>query len=96
MNTTLSPLSTLTTVHPPDTGAHDLVRIPGHEELRSLSLADRLSLRIGLWLLRRAQRPSKHRPRSSAPAAPLFVHDRHLDPRESAMVLGYHFQTRLH
>lgn len=96
MNTTLSPLSTLTTVHPPDTDAHHILRIPGNDELRALSLADRLSLRIGLWLLRRAQRPSRHRLRSSTPAAPLFVNDRHLDPRESAMVLGYHFQNRLH
>lgn len=53
MNTTLY----RSTTHPPDTEDQLVLQIPDHDELQRLALADRLSLRVGLWLLQRAQRP---------------------------------------
>lgn len=69
MNTTLHHH----TVHPPDTEDHTVLHIPAPEDLRRLALADRLSLRIGLWLLQRAQRPRKQRRLSPAPIDPLYL-----------------------
>jgi hypothetical protein len=91
VNTTLS--HTLT--HPPDTEDRT-VRIPAPDELRALSLGDRLSLRIGLWLLQRSQRPRRERPLATSTAGPLLISDRHLSPRESAIVLSYHLQRQMH
>lgn len=57
MNTTLHRGIT----HPPDIEDRTVLQIPRPDELRKLALADRLSLRIGLWLLQRAQRPRRER-----------------------------------
>lgn len=61
MNTTLSH----STTHPPDIQDRKVLHIPDPDELRSLALADRLSLRIGIWLLERSRHP--RRPRRVAP-----------------------------
>ncbi|MDT0157039.1 hypothetical protein Q9R19_05300 [Microbacterium sp. ARD32] len=42
-----------TSIHPPDTGDRQILSIPDHAAQRRLPLPDRLSLRIGLWLLER-------------------------------------------
>ena len=63
MNTTLH----LSIPHPPDIEDREVLQIPRPEELRRLSLVDRLSLRIGLWLFQRAQRPRRQR-RTRRPA----------------------------
>lgn len=55
MNTTLSH----STTHPPDTEDRQVLQIPAPAELRRLALVDRLSLRLGLWLFERAQRPRR-------------------------------------
>ncbi|WP_424935578.1 MULTISPECIES: hypothetical protein [Bacteria] len=56
MNTTLN--ASHTSKHaPPTTGQqnHPTVEFPGEEELQRLSLADRVTLRLALRVLRRAQ-----------------------------------------
>lgn len=91
MNTTLSRHIT----HPPDMQDRTVLHLPEPDELRALSLADRVSLRIGLWLLRRAQRPRRPT-RAFAPATSLFLHDQHRSPEETATILAYHLQRQLH
>ncbi|WAA67749.1 hypothetical protein [Microbacterium oxydans] len=68
MNTTLHRSIT----HPPDTEDREVLQIPRPDELRRLSLADRLSLRIGLWLFQRAQRPRRERRTRSVDAEALL------------------------
>ncbi|BDZ38450.1 hypothetical protein [Microbacterium suwonense] len=48
------------TTHPPCTEEHDILEITVPADRTELGLADRLSLRIGLWLLLRAQRNPRH------------------------------------
>ncbi|WP_337003201.1 MULTISPECIES: hypothetical protein [unclassified Microbacterium] len=57
MNTTLH----LSIPHPPDIEDREVLQIPRPDELRRLSVVDRVSLRIGLWLFQRAQRPRRQR-----------------------------------
>lgn len=42
-----------TTIHPPDTEDRQILAIPDHAAVQRLPLTDRLSLRLGLWLLQR-------------------------------------------
>ena len=91
MNTTLHH----STTHPPDTEDRKVLYLPANAELRELALADRLSLKIGLWLLERAQRPKRVRTQVLAPVDPLFLSDRHLTPTESRILLEYYVQRQL-
>lgn len=84
MNTTLY----RSTTHPPDTGDQQVLHIPAPDDLRRLALADRLSLRIGLWLLQRAQRPRRER-RSSRVSGDLLA----LDRRERSVAETYALLT---
>ncbi|MBS0025042.1 hypothetical protein [Microbacterium paraoxydans] len=90
MNTTLY----RSTSHPPDIQDREVLQIPRDDELRRLGLADRLSLRIGLWLFQRAQRP--HRPRRSTTLAPagffLAGEQRHRSVAESHAMLMFDMQ----
>lgn len=84
------------TTHPPDPQDRQVLHLPARERLHELALADRLSLRVGIWLLERAQRP--HRPRRSfalAPPASPFLGDRYLTPRESITMLTFDLQRQL-
>lgn len=45
-----------TSIHPPDTEDRQILNIPDQAALQRLPLSDRLSLRIGLWLLERGLR----------------------------------------
>jgi hypothetical protein len=76
--------------HPPDIEDHQVLQIPRPDELRELALADRLSLRIGLWLLQRAQRvrPAR-RQRRTAPIDPLFLAERGRSAGESYALLAF-------
>ncbi|WP_341957288.1 hypothetical protein [Microbacterium sp. LWH13-1.2] len=92
MNTTLYRSIT----HPPDTEGQQVLHIPAADELRRLALADRLSLRIGLWLLQRAQRPRRERRTS----APVYSDGSPLERRERAAgetlaLLTYDLQRQL-
>lgn len=53
-----------TSIHPPDTEGRQTISIPDRDGLQRLTAADRLSFRIGLWLLRRSTRV-----RATAPSA---------------------------
>lgn len=90
MNTTLH----RSDIHPPDIEDRQVLQIPRPDELRRLSLADRLSLRIGLWLFQRAQRPP--RPRRGLYLDPadmlLFGEQRHRSAAESYALLTYDMQ----
>ncbi|MFJ4224938.1 hypothetical protein [Microbacterium sp. NPDC089695] len=91
MNTTLY----RSTIHPPDTEDHLVLQIPDHDELQRLALADRLSLRIGLWLLQRAQRPRRIR-RSAASVADPFPLDRRVrSAAEINAMLAFDLQRQL-
>lgn len=92
MNTTLSH----STTHPPDTEDRTVLQIPAPGELRQLALVDRLALRIGVWLLQRAQRPRTARPPHTADLAPgMFRGERYLTARESMTLLAYDMQRPL-
>lgn len=80
--------------HPPDIEDREVLHVPRPDELRRLSLADRLSLRIGLWLFQRAQRPRR-------PRRPLYIdqadalllgEQRHRTAAESFALLTYDMQ----
>lgn len=92
MNTTLYRSIT----HPPDTEDQLVLHIPAPDELQRLALADRLSLRIGLWLLQRAQRPRRGR-RTASPVysdgSPLERRDRAAG--ETLALLTYDLQRQL-
>lgn len=76
MNTTLYRSIT----HPPDTEDQLVLHIPAPDELERLALTDRLSLRIGLWLLQRAQRPRRER----RTASPVYSDGSPLERRDRA------------
>lgn len=91
MNTTLYRSIT----HPPDTEDHLVLQIPAPGDLRELGFADRLSLRVGLWLLEKSQRPKTVRTRLSPPADQLFLNGAHLTTGESKAVFEYHLMRQL-
>lgn len=72
--------------HPPDIEDRTVLHIPAPDELQRLALADRLSLRIGLWLLQRAQRPQKVRRLAPAPDDALYL-DRVRHPSDQSLAL---------
>ena len=73
-----------TSIHPPDTEDREILSIPVRDNLQRLARADRLSLRVGLWLLHRslnhAQAPAREvqdldrRPASELEAITLLTH----------------------
>jgi hypothetical protein len=84
-----------TTTHPPDTEDQQVLHIPDAAELRELRLADRLSFRIGVWLLERAQAERTAPSASSARDVGIVVRERPLSPHESHAQLAYHLQQQL-
>ncbi|MFC7943546.1 hypothetical protein ACFUPZ_09820 [Microbacterium oxydans] len=90
MNTTLH----RSDIHPPDIEDHEVLQIPRPDELRRLSMTDRLSLRIGLWLFQRAQRPRHTRRGLRIDPADLFLlgEQRHRSAAESYALLTYDMQ----
>ncbi len=89
MNTTLHRGIT----HPPDTEDRQVLQIPRPDELQRLALADRLSLRIGLWLLQRAQRPRRERRKLYVrPAESLILGERYRSAAEASALLAYDLQ----
>ncbi|MFK3679301.1 hypothetical protein ACI2IP_16380 [Microbacterium sp. NPDC090218] len=90
MNTTLH----RSVSHPPDIEDREVLQIPRPDELRRLALADRLSLRIGLWLFQRAQRPARQRRRLHLGPSELFLlgEQRHRSAAESYALLTYDMQ----
>lgn len=81
--------------HPPDTEDRTVLHIPAPDELQRLSLADRLSLRIGLWLLQRAQRPKRVRRLTSAPDDTLYLDRVRYLGDQSLALLTFDLQRQL-
>ncbi|MFJ2541914.1 hypothetical protein [Microbacterium sp. NPDC087589] len=81
--------------HPPDIEDQQVLHIPAPEELRRLALADRLSLRIGLWLLQRAQRSRPPRRVSAIEADALHLDRRKRTAGETYALLTYDLQRQL-
>lgn len=98
MNTTTLRLTTAHPPCPPDSGPEDRVlEIPVPADRSRLPLSSRLSLRIGLWLLLRAQRPRRRQapPFASDADATFFPFGRHLTQREAMILLTYDLQRQL-
>ncbi|MCM3779027.1 hypothetical protein [Microbacterium hydrocarbonoxydans] len=83
------------TTHPPDTGDQQVLHIPAPDDLHRLALADRLSLRIGLWLLQRAQRPRRERRSSRVSGDPLALDRRERSVAETYALLTFDLQRQL-
>lgn len=81
------------TAHPPCTQDREILEIPVPVDRNELALADRLSLRIGLWLLLRTQRrqsiPAEVDVPSFFPGAP------RLTQREALALLAFDLQHQL-
>lgn len=81
--------------HPPDTQDQQVLHIPAPDELRRLALSDRLSLRIGLWLLQRAQRPHPALRITATQADAMRLDRRDRTPSEAYALLTYDLQRQL-
>lgn len=87
MNTFAPPRNT---THPPDTQDREVLEVTLPADRDELRFTDRLSLRVGLWLLVRAQRPQRRRVRrASAHTPPHSLHprDRRLVTEREAMTM---------
>ena len=81
--------------HPPDIEDQQVLHIPAPDELRRLALADRLSLRIGLWLLQRAQHPRPTHRVTALEADALHLDRRTRSEGETYALLTYDLQRQL-
>ena len=84
------------TAHPPCPEEQETLEITVPTNRNTLALTDRLSLRLGLWLLLRAQRPRR------APAPPMSHEDmmrlfetRRATERDSLLLLAFDPQRYL-
>lgn len=78
-----------TSIHPPDTRDREILSIPDHDGVRRLAFTDRLSLRLGLWLLHR----SLNRPEVTF-TEPQDIQRRALDEHEAITMLAHGLQQR--
>jgi hypothetical protein len=84
-----------TSTHPPDTEDRQILTVPDHTARQRLPLADRLSLRLGLWLLERGLHTHEPRtPRASA-YRPLLAREQAISEREAITLLSYDLQRGL-
>lgn len=91
MNTTLH----RSTIHPPDIEDRTVLELPAADELRELALADRLSLKIGLWLLQRAQRPRRIESADRVHADTWSIDERLARAREESLRHAYWHQRQM-
>lgn len=85
------------TAHPPCPEEKEILEVTVPADRTELALTDRLSLRLGLWLLLRAQRPRR------APARTSMTHEevmrmfetKRATERESLAILAYQTQNYL-
>ncbi|UWF78453.1 MULTISPECIES: hypothetical protein [Microbacterium] len=101
MNTTVRSLDDTTgrlnrsTTHPPDTGDRQILTIPDRDDRQRLTPAERLTLRIGLWLQRSIRAVQRQEIRVQEHA------ERHesarlaLSQREAMILLTYDLQRQL-
>ncbi len=90
MNTTSQSTALLST-HPPDTTGLRTLTIPDDDARRRLTPAERLSLTVGLWLLRRSlrQKPDARPTIGRRPVAPRITE------HEAITLLTYDLQRQL-
>ncbi|WDH80101.1 hypothetical protein PTQ19_06620 [Microbacterium esteraromaticum] len=80
--------------HPPISHGREVLTLPGNEELRRLTLTDRLGLRFALWLLERSLRGN----RSPAAGAPdlQYAQLQALNERQAIALLTYGLQRGMY
>lgn len=86
---TFAPLRNPT--HPPDTQDREVLEVTLPSDRAELRLTDRLSLRVGLWLLVRAQRPQRRPVRRASEQMPRHV----LHARDRRQVTEHEAMTML-
>ncbi|WP_102191987.1 hypothetical protein [Microbacterium aurantiacum] len=84
--------------HPPDTQDLTVLEISVPADRRELALTDRLSLRLGVWLLLRAQQAQSRAERRAERAQELgllLLEERNRLPLERYALLTYDLQRQL-
>lgn len=76
------------TTHPPDTEDRQTLTIPDEASRARLAPTDRLTLRLGLWLVERSARPA-------APPQPRSAPRPTITEREALTLLTYDLQRQL-
>jgi hypothetical protein len=79
-----------TSIHPPDTEDRQILNIPDQATQQRLPLSDRLSLRIGLWLLERSLHTGE-----IAEEAPRPDHRQRITEHEAITLLTFDLQRGL-
>ncbi|MGP6171233.1 hypothetical protein ACTU6V_08480 [Microbacterium sp. A204] len=90
------------TIHPPCSQEQETLEITVPADRKQLNIADRLSLRLGLWLMLRTQRSARNRRTmmSREEAARLLDAQRpggltHFTEREKVAILTYDMQRHM-
>jgi hypothetical protein len=83
------------TTHPPCTEEQEILEITVPADRTELALSDRLSLRIGLWLLLRAQRGPRRARRLSNEDVILLRDRPRITEHEAITLLTYDLQRQL-
>ncbi|WP_426183376.1 hypothetical protein [Microbacterium sp. TWP3-1-2b2] len=84
------------TAHPPCPEGQETLEVTVPTDRTELTLADRLSLRLGLWLLLRTQRPRKAPERTMTNEEVMRMFEtKHVTERESLAILAYQVQRHL-
>ncbi|MFC7790473.1 hypothetical protein ACU045_15985 [Microbacterium sp. MAHUQ-60] len=83
------------TVHPPCTEDEEILEITVPTDRAELAFSDRLSLRIGLWLLLRAQRTPRRGGTPSREDVLRRLERPRVTEREAITLLTYDLQRRL-
>lgn len=82
--------------HPPCPPHHEIVAITVPVDRTQLTVHDRVSLRIGLWLLLRAQRGERIPPQKQDTVRAAFSPNRRSTEHEALTLLTYHLQRQLY
>lgn len=84
------------TAHPPCPEDQETLEVRLPSDRTELALADRLSLRLGLWLLLRTQRPRRATTRTMTNEEVMRMFEtKHATERESLTMLAYQMQRHL-
>ena len=83
------------TAHPPCPQDHEVLEVTVPTDRATLPLRERLSLRIGLWLLLQAQRPRRTPPTMTRDDMMRLFETRRTTERESLLLLTYDMQRYL-
>jgi hypothetical protein len=83
------------TIHPPCIEGEEILEITVPADRTELALTDRLSLRIGLWLLLRAQRRPRRAGGLSSEEVMLLRARPHVTEHQAMTMLAYDLQRRL-